>query len=223
MSLLDVIKTQSQITDSVLVSFSMGKDSIVTLDLCMKYFKHVQPFFMYLVPGLQFQDEALAKYEKHYGVEIIEVPHFENADFYRYGSFRDADYSVPRVKIRAIYEALRQDTGIYWIAGGEKINDSIVRRAMLKHSGSIDEQRGRFYPVMYWTDKEIKQYMRMQHLFYPKFNQELGFSFHSLAGKELSAIKRIYPQDYQRILKFFPEAEAGVLQYEAYKQKSGEK
>lgn len=26
-------------------------------------------------------------------------------------------------------------------------------------------------------------------------------------GKELSAIKRIYPQDYQRILKFFPEAE----------------
>ena len=60
MSLLDVIKTQSQITDSVLVSFSMGKDSIVTLDLCMKYFKHVQPFFMYLVPGLKFQDEALA-------------------------------------------------------------------------------------------------------------------------------------------------------------------
>ena len=209
MSLLDVIKTQSLITDSVLVSFSMGKDSIVTLDLCMKYFKHVQPFFMYLVPGLQFQDEALEKYEKRYGVEIIEVPHFENADFYRYGSFRDADYSVPRVKIRAIYEALRQDTGIYWIAGGEKINDS------------IDEKRGRFYPVMYWTDKEIKQYMRMNHLFYPKFNQELGFSFHSLAGKELSAIKKIYPDDYQRILKFFPEAEAGVLQYETYKR--GEK
>lgn len=222
MSLLDVIKTQSQITDSVLVSFSMGKDSIVTMDLCMKYFKHVQPFFMYLVPGLKFQDEALEKYEHRWGVEIIEVPHFENADFYRYGSFRDPDYTVPRVKIRAIYEALRQETGIYWIAGGEKINDSIVRRAMLKHSGSIDEQRGRFYPVMYWTDKEIKRYMRTNHLFYPKFNQELGFSFHSLAGKELSAIKRIYPEDYQRILKFFPEAEAGVVQYEAYK-KSGEK
>lgn len=41
--------------------------------------------------------------------------------------------------------------------------------------------------------------------------------------KELSAIKRIYPQDYQRILKFFPEAEAGVLQYETYKQKKGDK
>lgn len=28
---------------------------------------------------------------------------------------------------------------------------------------------------------------------------------------------------FQGILKFFPEAEAGVLQYEAYKQKKGDK
>lgn len=223
MSLLDAIKTQAQITDKVLVSFSMGKDSIVTLDLCMKYFKQVQPFFMYLVPDLKFQEEALAKYERHYGVDIIRVPHFENADFYRYGSFRDADYSVPRVKIRAIYEAIRQETGIQWIAGGEKINDSVVRRAMLKHSGSIDVERGRFYPVMYWRDADIKRYMQVNNLLYPEFNRKLGFSFHSLAGKELSAIKRIYPDDYARILKFFPEAEAGVLQYEAYKQKKGDK
>lgn len=221
MSLLDQIKTQATINDSVLVSFSMGKDSIAVMDMCFKYFKNVQPFFMYMVPGLKFQEEALSKYEHHYKKKIIRVPHFETADFYRFGSFRDPDYSVPRVKIKSIYDYLRSKTGICWIAGGEKINDSIVRRAMLKHSGSIDEQRLRFYPVMYWTDKDVKQYIKMHGLLYPKFNRELGFSFHSLAGKELSAIKRIYPQDYQRILKFFPEAEAGVLQYEAYKR--GEK
>lgn len=222
MSLLDQIKTQANITDSVLVSFSMGKDSIATMDLCFKYFKHVQPFFMYMVPGLRFQEEALAKYEHHYNTHIIRVPHFETSDFYRYGSFRDPDYSVPRVKIKDVYNLVRKKTGITWIAGGEKINDSIVRRAMLKHSGSIDTQRGRFYPVMYWTDKEVKQYIKMNKLLYPKFNQELRFSFHSLAGKELSAIKHIYPQDYERILKFFPEAKAGVLRYEAY-QKGGSK
>ena len=207
MSLLDEIKTQSQTTDSVLVSFSIGKDSIVTMDLCKQYFKHVQPFFMYLVPGLKFQEDALAKYEKYWNVSIIEVPNFEAVNFYRYGSFRDTDYSVSRVNIEAIYEALRGNTGMFWIAGGDKLNDSIARRAMLNYSGSIDEQNGRFYPVMYWTDKEIKQYIKMKHLFYPKLNQELGCNFHSLSGKELSAIKRIYPQDYQRILKFFPEAE----------------
>lgn len=218
MSLLDEIKTQSQITDSVLVSFSMGKDSIVTLDLCMRYFENVQPFFMYLVPNLEFQEEALAKYEKYYGVEILRVPHFEDSKFYRYGSFRTPDLTVPIVKINDIYSLIREATDMHWISGGEKIKDSIVRRAMLKNKGSIDEQRGRFYPLIYWSDKDVMHYIQMYSLILPKFSKEMGFSFHSLAGKELSVIKRLYPNDYKRILKFFPEAEAGVLQYEAYKQ-----
>ena len=216
MSLLDQIKTQSYITDTVIVSFSMGKDSIVTLDLCQKYFKHVYPFFMYLVPGLEFQERALKTYEKQYAINIIRVPHFENSEFYRYGSFREPDESVPVVKIAQIYDYIRGATGATWIAGGERINDSIVRRAMLKHSSSIDSERGRLYPLISWTKADVLEYIKLNHLFYPRFNQELGFSFHSLAGKELTVIKRVYPADYQRILKFFPEAEAGVVRFEQY-------
>lgn len=216
MSLLDQIKTQSQITDTVIVSFSMGKDSIVTLDLAKKYFKTVYAFFMYLVPDLEFQEDMLKRYEDFYDIEILRVPHFENADFYRFGSFREPDYTVPRVKIRAVYEHIRQQTGAYWIAGGEKISDSIVRRAMLKHSGSIDIERGRFFPLTYWRNKEVLNYINAKKLIYPRINRELGFSLHSLQGKELYKLRELYPNDYERVLEFFPEAQAGVLKYEKY-------
>ena len=204
MSLLDQIKTQSQITDTVIVSFSMGKDSIVTLDLAKKYFKTVYAFFMYLVPDLEFQEDMLKRYEDFYDIEILRVPHFENADFYRFGSFREPDYTVPRVKIRAVYEHIIQQTGAYWIAGGEKIIDS------------IDIERGRFFPLTYWRNKEVLNYINAKKLIYPRINRELGFSLHSLQGKELYKLRELYPNDYERVLEFFPEAQAGVLKYEKY-------
>ena len=102
--LFDEIKTMSKITDTVLVGFSGGKDSIVTLDLCVKYFKNVIPFFLYIAPDLSFQERQLKWYENKYNLEIS--------------------------------------------------------RAMIKHSGSIDKKRGRFYPVAYWSKSEVLNYIK---------------------------------------------------------------
>lgn len=79
--LFEPIKTQARLTDSVIVGFSGGKDSIVCLDLCMRYFQNVKPYFMYLVPGLEFQEDMLRRYEARYGVEITRLPHFECSNF----------------------------------------------------------------------------------------------------------------------------------------------
>ncbi|MEG0505551.1 MAG: phosphoadenosine phosphosulfate reductase family protein, partial [Raoultibacter sp.] len=92
--LFDPIKTQAKITDTVLVGFSGGKDSIVTLDLCMRNFKTVIPFFLYIAPNLEFQEKTLRWYEEKYGQEIVRMPHFEVSNFMRYGSFREPDESV---------------------------------------------------------------------------------------------------------------------------------
>ena len=214
--LFDPIKTQAKITDTVLVGFSTGKDSIVTLDLCFKYFKTVIPFFMYIAPNLEFQERTLRKYERRYNTEIIRLPHFEVSNFMKYGSFRNADPNVSIIEINDIYYYVRQLTGITWIAAGERIADSLVRRAMIKHSGSIDRKRGRFYPISNWKKRDVVAYIKKNKLYLPKDSQELGFSFKSLAGCELSVIKKIYPDDYKKILRLYPLAGAAVERFEKY-------
>lgn len=196
--LFDPIKTQASVTDSVIVGFSGGKDSIVTLDLCVRYFKRVVPFFMYLVPDLEFQERMLKRYEDKYGIEIIRLPH------------------VDIVGITDTYEYLRQRTGIHWIAAGERCADSIVRNAMIKQSGSIDYKRGRFYPIAYWNKQEVLQYIKYKKLYLSPEQKKIGFSFRSLAGCELATIKNMYPADYEKILKVYPFAGAAVERFEKY-------
>ena len=214
--LFDPIKTQASVTDSVIVGFSGGKDSIVTLDLCFKFFKNVRPFFMYLVPDLEFQEKMLKWYENRYNTEIIRIPHFECSEFMKYGSFTMADWNVDIVGINDTYAYLRDLTGIHWIAAGERCADSIVRNAMIKKSGSIDYKRGRFYPLAYWKKNDVLQYIKYKKLYLSKEQREIGFSFRSLAGSELAVIKELYPSDYEKILQVYPFAGAGVVRYETY-------
>ena len=218
-ALYDPIKTQAKVTDSVIVAFSGGKDSIVTLDLCFRYFKNVKPFFMYICPDLSFQEKMLQWYERKYDTEIIRVPHMDVSEFFHYGSFRAGDPTFPIVSINDIYKWLRLENDIWWIAAGERINDSIVRRAMMKKSGSIDVQRGRFYPVAQWKKQEIMDYIKFHKLYLSEDSRKLGFSFRSLAGNELAMVKQVFPEDYEKIIRLYPFAEAGVKRYEEYEQR----
>lgn len=212
--LFDPVKTMSRMTNEVIVGFSGGKDSIVALDLCMRYFDIVHPYFLYLVPGLEFQERTLRWYERRYGVEIIRLPHFEVSNFLRYGTFRDSDFSVPIVSVSDMYSYLRGVTGATWIAAGERIADSIVRRAMIKSTGSIDTKRGRFYPVAYWRKAEIMNYIKRKRLYLPPDSRKFGFSFRSLDGRQLAFVKDRYPDDYEKIKRFYPFCGAAVRRFE---------
>lgn len=216
MYLMDVVKTARNITDSVMVGFSGGKDSAVTLDLCFKAFPHVQPFFMYIVKGLEFQERTLRYYEKRYKTKILRVPHFMLSDFYNSGSFRERDNNVPIVKTVELYNYLREKTGMYWIAAGERIADSIVRRAMIKHSGAIDKKRGRIYPIAYWNKAQVMAYVKLNHLPLSYENRYLGFSFRSLQGKDLIKIREHFPEDYEKIKAAFPLVDAAVKKEEFF-------
>ena len=214
--LYDPVKTMAKVTDEVIVAFSGGKESIVVMDLAFRYFKKVHPFFMYICPGLSFQERTIEWYEKKYQTSIIRIPHMDVSEFYHYGSFRIPDPSFPIVSINDIYKYVRLQTETWWIAAGERIDDSIVRRAMIKKSSSIDEQRGRLYPVSAWKKREIMEYIKFHNLYLGQDSRKIGFSFRSLHGMELMLLKQNFPDDYQKILRLYPFAAAGVKREEEY-------
>jgi len=210
----EVLRTSAKITDSVLVAFTGGKDSSVVLDLSVKFYKKVKAFFMYLVKDLEFQEKYFDYIEKRYNIEIIRVPHFTLSDFYRRGTFRSADWNSQIVSVKDIYNYVRNETGIYWIAGGERIYDSFVRRAMIKKSGTIDNARGRIFPIAYWKKSDIMRYIKMRRIKLTPEYKKLGYSFRSLEAQDLVIIKKYFAKDYEKIKQNFPLVDMELKRYE---------
>ena len=111
---------------------------------------------------------------------------------------------------------MRETYGIYWIAAGERSGDSVIRGAMIKHSGSIDEKRGRFYPVAWWSKQETLDYIRVKKLYRGIDSKVMGTSFDGINTKSLVFLKEYFPSDYQKALRLFPLAEGAVTRYKAY-------
>ena len=110
---------------------------------------------------------------------------------------------------------MRKNTAdVWWIAAGERIADSIVRRAMIKNSGSIDDKRGRIYPVAHWNKVEVMRYIQHHRLKLSPESAVLGHSFRSLEPSEMALLKKHYPADYKKVAEWYPFVEAAVRNYE---------
>lgn len=213
-ALFDPIKTMSKITDSVVVGLSTGKESVVVLDLCHKYFKKVAAYHLHICPDLQFTERTLRWYENKYGIEVLRLPHPDVCEYFHYGSFRQGDLTFPIMSFNDVFHHIRVETGIYWIACGERAKDSVFRLGLINTAGSIDEKRGRFYPLAQWNKKEVLAYIKRNKLKIGDDSKVIGSSFNGLHGKYMLEIKKHFPEDYARLLKLYPFAEAGVRREE---------
>lgn len=200
-----VIDGIRQKSDSCLLLCSLGKDSLVTLDLIYPKFDRIVCVFMYFVKGLEHIERWVkwvkAKYPK---VEFVQVPHWNLTYILKGGLYCTPNPKVKTMKLRDVVDNLRMKYGIQYAFLGMKKADGMNRHLMLNGYAPTYENNGFVYPLAEWTQKDVLAYMKQKHLPQPvryslKSSSGVGFNLDCMTWLEKN-----FPQDLDKIYKTFP-------------------
>lgn len=219
----NVICRVAEKQSSCIVMCSLGKDSLVTLDLVYPRFERVVCVFMFFVKDLDHINGWIRWVKKKYPkVEFIQVPHWNLTYILRGGLYCVPNPKVKLLKLADVIKAVRLKTCIYYTFLGMKKADGMNRNLMLKgYEANGCENKGLVYPLASWTQKDVKAYMRMKRLPQPvlygnKASNGIGFNIDCFTW-----LQEHYPQDLQKIYAVFPMSER-ILFEQNYKQDNKE-
>lgn len=215
----EVIRLIREQSDTVMLAFSSGKDAVAAW-LAMRdhrpAFKRIVPFYLYAVPGLEFIEKSLRYYEAFFGTRIIRMP-----QPWLYNALASNVYQPPchRPIIKAarmagvtredVRRAIREDEGLpedTWYASGVRASDSPIRRVHFKKHGAMVESSRVFYPVWDLRKDGLVDSLRESGVKMSADYRLFGRSFDGIDYRFLKPIHDHFPNDYRRILEFFPMA-----------------
>lgn len=196
----------------VAVMVSGGKDSICTLDVCVKAFgaENVSGALMYLVKGLDCEWEHARTLERRFGIKVHGIPHWTLSHLLKESAYRP--YVAGSERIKALRQPdveayIRQKLGVEWIAWGNRAADSVVRNAYLKRIQGVDQKFKRFYPIWTWKKRDVYPYLKGRKLPIPRIvGGRVAMGGVALTAEFLVWCQEHYPQDIPKILEVFPFA-----------------
>ena len=219
---MDKQKTEKSITrisdkaDTVVLFCSLGKDSLVLLDLIYPKFKKVICVFMYFVKDLDHINRYINWVKaKYLNIELVQIPHWNLTYILRSGLYCVPNPNVKLLKLAGTIEAIRVKYSVKYCFLGMKKADSMNRRLMLNTYEANDyENNGNVYPLAEWTQKDILAYMKQHRLPEPvRYSKNasggVGFNIECFLWMRKNA-----PQDLQKVLKAFPMSEKILFDYD---------
>lgn len=208
------------------ISFSMGKDSIAAYLQAKKYFHTVHLVYYYMIPDLSFQMESLQYYEQKFGQKILQFPSAHlykqlNSCMYQTPERLDVlwDLNIYEANHDEIFAAAKHDLGVSqetYVGLGVRSVDSLNRRMSIDTYGAENIQRRQFFPVFDWNIADIEQSIKAADVRLPIDYKIWGRSFDGVQMSFLEGIRQHFPEDYKKILEWFPLAELDFLRYKDF-------
>lgn len=203
-------------TDTIAIALSLGKDSLVTLDLCYGKFKRIVCFYMYFVKNLEHMNRWIRWTKAKYpGIELIEIPHWNLSYLLRSGLYCTPQPNIKLIKLADVIAAVRLNYNVQYVFLGMKKADGMNRRLMLKGYESTNYiNNDLVYPLAEWNQREILLYMKSHGLPEP-----VRYSLKASSGIGLNEdcllwMRENYPQDLLRIYDVFPFARRVLFEYD---------
>lgn len=205
-------------TDTVLLAFSRGKDSIAAWLLLREAGFRVVPFHMEIVPRLPFVQRSLAWFERYFDTPIVRVLHPNFLHWFRTMSFQGPgrcglisaldETGLLRVpSYTAINRAVARDAGLpedTWVAMGTRAQDSLRRRVTLRRYGPLSPRQRTFWAIFDMTTPEQIALLRQHGIRLPIDYALFGRSFDGIDWRFLKPIHDHLPADYAVIRYWFP-------------------
>lgn len=207
-----------------LLAFSTGKDAIAAWLAVRDSFEAVHPYYLYLVPGLEFVEESLAYYEQFFGEKIIRLPHPSLHRWLNNYTFQPPErclvidqVGLPNHEYTHVHSAmcdLRSLPDDVLVADGVRAADSPMRRVAIKTHGPITWSQKKYHPVWDWKKADLIDCFKRNNVNLPIDYKLFGRTFDGLDLRFILPLKKHRPADYQRVLEWFPMAELEVFRWE---------
>ena len=193
------------------VGFSGGRDSRVILDLAVRTFKKVTPFYMELVPGLRSDDEVLAIAAERYGLEVLRVQHWAVYRWLKSGwyNWEPIEYeTLEQPTLFDIHDDVLARTGATVVVTGSKRADSQWARQFLASDG-ITKREKFAAPISGWRYQDVTAYLQAQKIPIPVQDGTVSSGI-DLTSRALCWLHEKYPDDFAKLERQFPFIGAAV-------------
>ena len=216
-------------SDTILLSFSRGKDSWGCWCALRDYFD-IQPYYYYnSPPNMEFKIPSFEYAEKKMGKRVIRLP---SPLMYSLLSAKGLVYQPPQrvlallgINLFEFYYDVVQQAAIdaahlpkgTFSALGVRACDSARRKLHFKTHGPISEAKLKFYPIWDWDKNKLMDELKRNNVELPIDYKLFGRTFDGLHLLYLENIKRHFPKDWETIMEYFPLIDMELYRHEKRK------
>lgn len=221
--------------DTVLLAFSLGKDSIAAYLQLKRFFKNVELYYYYIVPGIPFIDASLRYYEDTLKKEIKQVPSasfLENLNSFLFMSpnvatifgdvanelfpFLSNDHAQMNNLIADYAKSLHNIPQTTIVADGNRADDNSIRRTSIIMHSPLIRSRNHFRPIYDWSKKEVMETIKESGVKLPIDYRIWGRSFDGIDYKFIKGLHDYLPESYNYLKQFYPLLDCELKKYDNF-------